>query len=612
MFVLVNTKTKEKILLNKAMYFGNNPNSDIKIDFPAELSALFKIDNENVQLIKKSGGVTVNNKSFLNFKNLEDGDQVSIGYERYLFLVEESADKVSTNVLPPYLFLESDSDHEEFIKSLIALNTFSQKVSLILEYGTLLNVVTELAISILKAQKGFLILQDQHSQSYSIKAAINLEKELENPDKFENLIFKKIINSFKNEKSLIIDKPDIIEFKSINSIIVGIMKARDQTIGYLCLVNKEKSLGQFTDQDKYLIQSLSTQAAISIDNANMYEKVKNEADLRNQLQRYLPRNTVSKVLESKINLSMIGELEECSILFADICGFTSISENINPQDTVKFLNYYLTSMTKVIFSFNGSVDKFIGDGIMAVFGAPVKNSNHAIDATFAAVEMKNQIESLREKFEKDFGIKDFNIRIGINTGSAIYGNVGSPQRMDFTVIGDSVNIASRMEKSAPPGGILISKNTYDKVSQYVHVKEWEPLTLKGKKGTIKVYELLDQEKVSAISTENSVRMFSRVKAKTFVSIMKGSFRSNGLIKDISIGGLSIGTVGVYNPEEIVMMTFKLSNNATFRNIKGIVKHIERSMFEAITMGVEFVDFPEDKSRELIQFIESEISANKAI
>ena len=105
-------------------------------------------------------------------------------------------------------------------------------------------------------------------------------------------------------------------------------------------------------------------------------------------------------------------------------------------------------------------------------------------------------------------------------------------------------------------------------------------------------------------------MYSRVKAKTFVSITKGTFRTNGLIKDISIGGLSIGTVGSYNPDEIITMNFKLSNNIAFRNIKGIVKHVEKSMFEAITMGVEFIDFPEDKSKELIEYIDSEIKANR--
>ncbi|MBC7475496.1 MAG: PilZ domain-containing protein, partial [Candidatus Sericytochromatia bacterium] len=101
------------------------------------------------------------------------------------------------------------------------------------------------------------------------------------------------------------------------------------------------------------------------------------------------------------------------------------------------------------------------------------------------------------------------------------------------------------------------------------------------------------------------RMYSRIQLKTFVSIIKGNFRSNGLIRDISTGGVSIGTVGSYNPGDIVVMTFKLNNNITFRNIKGIVKHIERSMFEAITMGVEFVDFSDERLKELVDFIDAE-------
>ncbi|MFN8578763.1 MAG: adenylate/guanylate cyclase domain-containing protein [Candidatus Sericytochromatia bacterium] len=606
MFLLINTKTKEKILLDKEIYIGNFTNSDIKIQFPSDIMSYLSPINNSFQILKKVGNLVINNKPVLS-KILEDGDQINIGYERYLFLIEESAEKYNTNVLAPYLFIEGNEEQDAFIKSLISINTFSQKISLVLDYITLLNAITELSISILNVEKGFLLLCETNSNTYTVKSAINLERELENKEKFEETICNKILSSFKSEKVLIIDKPSSIDFKFINSIMVGVLKARDNTIGYLCLINKDKKLGDFNERDKYILQTLCTQSAICIDNANLYEKVKNESDLRNNLQRYLPRNTVSKILDSKINLSLVGELQDCSILFADICGFTSISENISPQETVKLLNEYLTNMTKVIFSFNGSVDKFIGDGIMAVFGAPVSNPNHSLEATLAAVEMKNEIENLKKKFIEDFGIKDFNIRIAINSGQAIYGNVGSPQRMDFTVIGDSVNIASRMEKIAPEGGILISKSTYDKVREYINVKEWEPINIKGKKEAVKVYEVIELEKVSTDNKENTVRMFARVQAKTFVSIMRGTFRTNGLIKDISLGGLSIGTVGNYNPDEIILMTFKLSNNATFRNIRGIVKHVEKSMFEAITMGVEFIDFPKDKAKELIEYIESEIN-----
>lgn len=610
MFLLLNTKTKEKIFLDKDINIGTLNNADIKINFPNDIMVLIASKDENIYAFRKAGNLVINNKSVFSSKLLQDGDQVNIGYERFLFLIEESSEKITTNILPPYLFIENNESQDDFIKSLIAVNTFSQKISLILDYTTILNVITELATSILNTEKGFLLLCDHTINQCNLKTAINLEKELENPDKFNETISHKIPKSLKNEKVVILESPDNINFKSIQNVIAGVLKARDNTIGYLCLANKDKKLGKFNEQDKYILQTICTQAAIAIDNAILHEKSKTETDFRNYLQRYLPRNTVSKVLESKINLSLIGELQECSILFADICGFTSISEKLNPQETVRLLNEYLTNMTKVIFSFNGSVDKFIGDGIMAVFGAPLSNPNHALEATLAAVEMKNEIENIKKKFIDDFGISDFNIRIAINSGQAIYGNVGSPQRTDFTVIGDSVNTASKMEKITPPGSILISKNTYEKVKEYINVKEWNPITIKGKKELVKVYEILELEKVSTGNTDNSVRMYARVQAKTFVSIMRGAFRSNGLIKDISMGGVSIGTVGNYTPEEVIIMTFKLSNNVTFRNIKGIVKHIERSMFEAITMGVEFVDFPKDEGKKLIEYIESEL--NKAI
>ncbi len=614
MFLLVNIKTKEKIFLEGSTnYIGTYSNANIKIKFTSDLMILLQEEREKIVLIKKLGNILVNNKPILR-KILEDGDQIVIGNENYLFMVEENLEQIKTNVSPPFLFLEGDTDQESqnFIKSLMALNNFSQKISSILDFGTLLNVVIELAISIIKTEKGFILLYDNNLENLTIKSTINLEKEIGEETRLEQIISSKVIESLKTEKSIIINNISLNEYPTIKNVIVARLKTHNSIIGYICLINKINhenisTKNSFSNHDKYLIESLSTQAAICIDNAHLYEKIKTETDLRNNLLRYLPRDIVSKVMDSKINLSLIGEMQECSILFADICGFTSISEKLNPKEIVKLLNSYLTIMTKVIFSFNGSVDKFIGDGLMAVFGAPITNPNHALEATMAAVEMKNELESLKEKFFVEFGIKDFTIRIGINTGVAVYGNVGSPQRMDFTVIGDCVNVASRMEKSAPSGGILISQNTYNKVKEYVNAKECQAIIFKGKKEPIKVYEVLDQEKISIIdsSIDNSVRMYSRIQLKTFVSIIKGNFRSNGLIRDISTGGVSIGTVGSYNPGDIVTMTFKLNNNITFRNIKGIVKHIERSMFEAITMGVEFVDFSDERLKELVDFIDAE-------
>jgi adenylate cyclase len=561
----------------------------------------------------------------INLKTKEkirlDGNPVTIGNEQYI-LQEESVPTISeTTDIKKHQYLFIDGSNEEinhenelFIQSLVALNNFSQKVSSILDFGGLLNVIMELAANIISTEKGFLILSDSDSL-FNLKAAFNFEKEMDDPDKLTRVLSDKIFNLFKDDNSILVNNCVIKELKSFNSVICSKLTVRNSVIGYICLVNKIKPVTVFNNRDLFLVEALATQAAIAIDNSTLYEKVKTETDMRHNLQRYLPRNIVTKVLDSKINLSLVGELQNCSILFADICGFTAITESLQPRETVAFLNQYLTIMTKAIFTFNGSVDKFLGDGIMAVFGAPVSTPNHALEATLAALEMRNQLNILKEQFSQEFGIKNFSQRIGINTGQVIYGNVGSPQRMDFTVIGDSVNLAARMESNAPPGSILITKNTFDKVKAVIDAREWEPIKVKGKLETIKVYEVLDKLSLENIkeNADNSIRMYVRVPLKTFVSIIRNNERNNGLIRDISIGGVSVGVVGNYKPSEEILMTFKLSNNSTFRNIKGIVKYIEKSRFESINsknnliMGVEFVDLPNDKSKELIDFVNSELT-----
>lgn len=516
-----------------------------------------------------------------------------------------------------YQYLFVDKDHEDFIKSLIEVNSFSQKVSSILDFSTLLHAITSLSSSILKSEKSFLLLQEKEHSDLMLKSTYNMERETIDIEKLNFFILKKILPTIDNTKNVnVLNNLNIPELKTFKNLIISKVKIRNESLGYLCLVNKKNHNLKFDEKDKYLIETLANQSGVAISNSYLYEKVRNETDLRNHLQRYLPRNVVSKIVTSNMNISMSGQEEECSILFADICGFTSLSEKMKPNVIVSMLNEYLTVMTKVIFSYNGSVDKFIGDGIMAVFGVPVVTPNHAMEAVLSAIEMKKQSKILRERFYKELGISSFNIRIGINTGKAIYGNFGSPQRMDFTVIGDSVNTASRLESSASPGTIIISQPTYEKVKHLIKATELPAIKLKGKTEPVKVFEVVDKAEEHNIRTtesNSSIRMHMRIPLKTFVTISRGTHRSNGLIRDISLGGVSIGTVGSYNENETILMTFKLKNELTFRNIKGIVKHIDKAKFDIIggktniVMGVEFVDLPKDTSKQLYYFITSESS-----
>lgn len=213
-----------------------------------------------------------------------------------------------------------------------------------------------------------------------------------------------------------------------------------------------------------------------------------EDELRKVIQlfrRYVAPQVVDEILKTAgtEQLDLSGELREVTVLFADIRNFTSIAEKMQPHKVVELLNTYLGEMTHVVFRYDGTVDKYIGDAIMAVFNAPVVQKNHAILAVSAAMRILESVADLKTKNP------NISVGIGINTGSAILGNIGTDLHLDYTVIGDAVNVASRLCRVAKPGELLISSTTYEKVKDGVKVTSQEPRMFKGKSQPIKVYNV---------------------------------------------------------------------------------------------------------------------------
>lgn len=218
---------------------------------------------------------------------------------------------------------------------------------------------------------------------------------------------------------------------------------------------------------------------------------KEKAFLRQSFKQYLAPSVVERIIADPKNLKLGGQKRELTVLFSDIRGFTSISEKIDPEQLVNFLNRYFTAMTGIILKYRGVVDKFIGDAIMAFWGAPEEVENHAEMACRAALEMKIRIG----EFKKELAGRDinFNIGVGINTGEMVVGNLGSEQRFDYTVIGDSVNLASRIESlnKEYKTNIIISEFTKLKIgdSAEFNIKFLGEVTVRGKTKPVKIYEL---------------------------------------------------------------------------------------------------------------------------
>jgi adenylate cyclase len=207
-------------------------------------------------------------------------------------------------------------------------------------------------------------------------------------------------------------------------------------------------------------------------------------------QRKLFEKMVSPAVIAQLemnNLQMGGKRSEITVLFADLRGFTNLSEEINSEDLVSVLNQYLTNAAEAILTEEGTIDKFLGDAVMAWFNAPVKQTDHVLRAIRASIAIQNGETSLHKVLNRGARLRS---GIGIHCGPAILGLVGMEKRMDFTAIGDAVNVAKRIQEAAQPGSILVSEEVYQRVGDSIRVKPVEPLVAKGKRDPIKVFELI--------------------------------------------------------------------------------------------------------------------------
>jgi len=221
----------------------------------------------------------------------------------------------------------------------------------------------------------------------------------------------------------------------------------------------------------------------------MIKGLKDRNFIRDTFGRYVSSSVAEAILSGRLKLG--GERKKATVLFSDIRNFTSMSEKLPPEDIVEFLNEYFTEMVSIIIKYEGVLDKFIGDAILAVFGAPISRPGDAHRAVFAALEMQERLKIFNEK-RRQAGKNNINIGIGINTGELIAGNIGSEIRMEYTVIGDTVNVSDRIEELNKEFGtkILISENTYKEIKDEVEVREIQSATIRGKERKIIVYEVL--------------------------------------------------------------------------------------------------------------------------
>lgn len=210
--------------------------------------------------------------------------------------------------------------------------------------------------------------------------------------------------------------------------------------------------------------------------------------ITNIFGRYVSKNIVEELIESTDEVTLVGERKDVTLMFVDMRGFTSLSEKMEPEEVVGVLNEYLELCSQAIFEYEGTIDKFMGDGIMVIFGAPVSQEDHALRAVKTALMMQEQGKLLTKRLEEKYE-RAIAFGVGINSGPAVVGNIGSQERLDYTAIGDTVNLAARLESNAKPKQILISASTYQLVKEAINCQALEPIQVKGKSKPVKIYEV---------------------------------------------------------------------------------------------------------------------------
>ena len=217
-------------------------------------------------------------------------------------------------------------------------------------------------------------------------------------------------------------------------------------------------------------------------------EVARQAELRGNLSRFLSRELVDSIVRGEHSLALGGERREITVVFADVVAFTPLAEGRPAEEIVTLLNELFSMLSEIVFRHGGTVDKFIGDCIMAVWGAPVADEDHARHALLAAEDMLRFLESSNDDWRERFGV-EIRLGIGVNSGEAIVGNVGSDKRMEYTVIGDIVNVAARLEAIARPNQVLLGERTHELVGDAFELRDLGPHALTGRSEQTRVFEL---------------------------------------------------------------------------------------------------------------------------
>ena len=373
----------------------------------------------------------------------------------------------------------------------------SYEVTRAIEIGTsvtaLCDKILEVAFRLVPADRGVVLLHNENGELEPVSVRTGEDVD---PDQ-EVIVSKTVLESVVTEKEAVLshDASADARFQSAQSVIMqGIRSTmcvpllhNDDVLGVM-LLDSKLTTHAFAEKDLALFETVASQAAIAVQNTLFAKKLEQEAVTRERFRRLLSPAIAEQFMSGELEVKKGGELRETTMLFADIRGFTQISETCKPQIVVDALNEYFERMVEIVFRYEGTLDKFIGDEMMVLFGSPVAHQDDPLRAVRAALEMQQALDGINARHEAE-GLPPFKVGIGINTGEVVAGYIGSSQALEYTVIGDPVNTGSRLCSLAKGGQILVSEGTREKLGEHFELEELAKEKVKGKAQPIRVFEV---------------------------------------------------------------------------------------------------------------------------
>ncbi len=381
---------------------------------------------------------------------------------------------------------------------LFVLYEISRQMNTLRDFHELLKKIMDLVFQVIDADYGFVVLTDEKNKKDLTPAVVKF-KDPRLQEKEQIKPSRTIINRIIQDRVALLTSDvmtdprlgpaESLVSQKIRSAIGVPLWEKENIIGVIQLHSIRPGI-PFAEDDLELLKAIGCQMAMVIEQARLNEKLREEEQLVNVLERFHSPQVIDMILrssKSKQDQFMEPKDMTTTILFADIKGFSTFSERMAPREVNRILNQYFSRMTDIIFDYGGTLDKYLGDGLMAIFSAPLEKKDDAERAIQAAKIIRDEIKVMFSEGETDV---KFDMRFGINTGRVVAGQLGSPKRMDYTVIGDAVNTASRLQTIATPNKIYIGEETYKLVKNKFKTKKLGPRKLKGKQKEIIVYEVL--------------------------------------------------------------------------------------------------------------------------